>query len=92
MRDDVMMAYESFASPQTADVASLPARIGEPRSCWARVRNWLSMCADYYEAAALYDQFIALSDAELARRGLSRATLARDVREARDRVSDPGSR
>ena len=33
-------------------------------------------CADNWEAAAMYEQLAALSDAELTRRGLSRATLA----------------
>ena len=36
-------------------------------------------CADYYAAAALYEKLAALSDAELQRRGLSRATLAQHV-------------
>ena len=42
-------------------------------------------CADYYAAAALYEELAALSDAELRRRGLSRATLAQHVRSACDR-------
>ena len=42
-------------------------------------------CADYYAAAALYEKLSALSDAELHRRGLSRATLARYVCSACDR-------
>jgi hypothetical protein len=36
-------------------------------------------CADYYAAAALYEKLAALSDAELQRRGLYRATLAQHV-------------
>jgi hypothetical protein len=36
-------------------------------------------CADYYAAAAVYEQLSRLSDAELSRRGLSRDTLARDI-------------
>ena len=35
--------------------------------------------ADYHKAAAMYEQLSKLGDAELRRRGLSRATLARDV-------------
>ena len=42
-------------------------------------------CADYYAAAALYEKLAALSDAELQRRGLSRATLAQHVCSACDR-------
>jgi hypothetical protein len=45
-------------------------------------------CAGYWAAAALYDRLSGLSDAELARRGLSRATLARDVRDTCDRSGD----
>jgi hypothetical protein len=45
---------------------------------------WVKACGDYYAAAALYEQLSALSDAELTRRGLSRATLARDVCAAYD--------
>jgi hypothetical protein len=47
--------------------------------------TWADTCADYYTAAAMYEQLSALSDTELARRGLSRATLARDARAACDR-------
>ena len=49
-----------------------------------RMSAWASTCADYYSAAALYDQLRGLSDAELQRRGLSRDTLARDVCQACD--------
>src|SRR5262249_11966043 len=69
---------------------------GEPRrtlSDWLRCVGrrtvmWADTCADYYAAAARYEQLSALSDAELRRRGLSRATLARDVRAACDRGSN----
>jgi hypothetical protein len=44
-------------------------------------------CADYYAAAALYDELSGLSDAELHRRGLSRDTLARDITGACDRTN-----
>ena len=40
---------------------------------------------NYYAAAATYEQLARLSDAELHCRGLSRATLGRDVCEALDR-------
>jgi hypothetical protein len=46
--------------------------------------TWCETCADYYEAAALYEELSALCDAELQRRGLSRATLARSVCTACD--------
>jgi hypothetical protein len=48
-----------------ASLANLVAKIG----------GWIETCADYYAAAAIYERLSALSDAELARRGLSRATL-----------------
>jgi hypothetical protein len=35
--------------------------------------------ADYHKAAAMYEQLSKLAEAELRRRGLSHATLARDV-------------
>jgi hypothetical protein len=54
-----------------------------------RIVTWAETCADHYAAAAMYEQLSRLSDAELTRRGLSRATLARDVRAACDRGSNP---
>ena len=70
---------------------------GEPRrtlSDWItcvgrRIVTWAETCADYHAAAAMYEQLSALSDAELMRRDLSRATLARHVLAACDRVSNP---
>jgi hypothetical protein len=53
-----------------------------------RLMTWADTCADYYAAAAMYEQLSRLSDSELARRGLARATLARDVRAACDRGSE----
>jgi hypothetical protein len=54
-----------------------------------RVLAWADRRADYYAAAAMYQQLSALSDSELMRRGLSPATLAHDVSAACDRRSDP---
>jgi hypothetical protein len=59
------------------------------RCAGRRIVTWADTCADYYAAAAMYQQLSALSDAELARRGLSRATLARDARAACDRSTQP---
>jgi hypothetical protein len=50
-----------------------------------QVRTWLDSCADYYAAAAMYEQLSKLSNAELNRRGLSRDTLAQDVFQSCDR-------
>jgi hypothetical protein len=45
--------------------------------------SWLNACieamADYYAGMILYEQLSRLSDAELHRRGLTRADLARHV-------------
>ena len=65
------------------------ARAGPSATEWLtsvgqRVSAWASACADYYSAAALYDELRGLSDAELRRRGLSRDTLARDACQACD--------
>ena len=54
-----------------------------------RISTWIDTCADYYAAAAMYEQLSALSDAELSRRGLSRATLAGELRAACDRELRP---
>jgi hypothetical protein len=55
-------------------------------SLGTRIADWLATAADYYAAAAIYEQLSRLSDAELQRRGLSRANLARDVCRACDRA------
>jgi hypothetical protein len=67
------------------EAATLPSGWLKSAGAWllARVRAF----ADYWEAATLYEQLSGLSDAELARRGLSRTTLARDVRFATDRFA-----
>jgi hypothetical protein len=52
-----------------------------------RIATWATTCADYYAAAAMYEQLSRLSNAELERRGLNRATLARDVGDTCDRTN-----
>ena len=64
---------EAAASSEAAPVSDWIKSMGRRMSAWA------STCADYYSAAALYDELRGLSDAELQRRGLSRDTLARDI-------------
>jgi hypothetical protein len=51
------------------------------------VAGWLATAADYYTAATVYERLSGLSDAELQRRGLSRATLASDICQAFDRAN-----
>jgi len=55
------------------------------------VVGWIGTAANYYAAAALYEQLSGLSDSELKRRGLSRANLAHDVLAACDDVGSSGS-
>ena len=49
--------------------------------------TWVNSCADYYAAAAMYDQLSKLSNAELHKRGLSRDTLAWDLCQSCDRTA-----
>jgi Mn-containing catalase len=44
-----------------------------------RISDYIEDIADYYAAATVYEQLSRLSDAELHRRCLSRADLAREV-------------
>ena len=79
---------------QTFSTAFAPSKPAESFASWIksvgrRIATWVDTCADYYAAAAMYEQLSALSDAELMRRGLSRATLAHDVRVICDRGSKP---
>jgi hypothetical protein len=90
-----MTVYEVISSAQPAGVRALPrsraadqAARAAPPGLWRRLAAWLATCADYYEAAALYEEFRGLADAELARRGLNRSTLGWDVCQACDRSAD----
>ena len=81
--DQILSATE-FATGKTG--ASLTSWIGAVAQ---RVAIWIDTCADYYAAAAMYEQLSRLSDAELARRGPSPPTLAHDVRAQCDRGWQP---
>ena len=74
-----MNMHQRLAQPRTQ-----PANLARLGSAWALVGRWLSTCARYYRAAALFEELSRLSDAELARRGLDRATLARELCEERE--------
>jgi hypothetical protein len=74
---------ESEAASSSAPASSPSSSI---KSLGRRIAMWLNTCADYWTAAALYDELRGLSDAELQRRGLSRDTLARDVCSSCDRT------
>jgi hypothetical protein len=80
---DQLLASGALADGETA--TPLPDRIG---SIGLRLVAWARNCAHYWEAAAMYEQLAALSDTELTRRGLSRATLSQDVRATCDRSGD----
>jgi hypothetical protein len=58
------------------------------KSLTHHIRAWVNCCADYYGAAAMYEQLSKLSDAELRKQGLSRDTLAQDVCRSCDRTAD----
>ena len=71
-------------APRRVAPRSLPSHLGALK---AHLSAWIETCADYYQAATLYERLARLSDAELRRRGLSRATLGQDIAQACDRTS-----
>jgi hypothetical protein len=75
-----LAAGEPLGTPRP----SLGAHFGALRS---HLAAWVGTCADYYRAAALYDDLSRLSHAELGRCGLSRATLAWDLSRRCDRTN-----
>jgi hypothetical protein len=79
------MTAHTEPSPSVADDAIGQACNDRLSALAAYLATWCETCADYYEAATLYEELRTLCDAELQRRGLSRATLARDVCTACDR-------
>jgi hypothetical protein len=85
MEQTIMIAQANHSPRSTQSLGSsrpsLGAGLGALKTYLAA---WIKTCADYYEAAALYDKLSVLSDAELHRRRLSRATLAQDICNACD--------
>ena len=81
---DQIFSADAFAVGKPAG-----SLFGWIRPLGRRIATWADACADYYAAAAMHEQLSALSDAELMRRGLSRATLAHDVRAACDPGCEP---
>jgi hypothetical protein len=77
-----------FASDVVADGEPAAPLSSWIRSIGLRLLVWIDTRADHWAAAAMYAQLSALSDAELARRGLSRATLAHDVRAMGDGIAE----
>jgi hypothetical protein len=54
-----------------------------------QVAEWIGTAADYYSAAGMYERLSGLSEAELHRRGLSRANVGRAACVACDRKTRP---
>lgn len=80
MRDLPLPAQLPLGQPSGSAPANCVSSLG------SRIAEWFATAADYYAAAALYDQLSGLSDVELHRRGLSRATLGWDIVQACDRA------
>lgn len=76
------MTTQLLPSDVVAEDGSINRLSERLKSAWGSVVAWVETCAEYRAAAAIYEQLTALSDAELARRGLSRSTLAHHVLNA----------
>jgi hypothetical protein len=75
-----MTMHEALLTTDTASSSTEAASLSDwIRQAGTRFGTWVNTCADYYAAAAMYEQLHKLSDAELERRGFNRATLGRDV-------------
>lgn len=74
-----------FEPGESASGTATRVHPGVRRRPLARIVAWIEVCAGYYAATAIYEQLSRLSDAELQRRGLTRASLARDVCAVADR-------
>jgi hypothetical protein len=85
----MIMSTKTDVSPLGTAASLEEAKAGAGRAAKAlaaRAAAWIDACADFYAAAAAYEQLSRLCDAELRRRGLSRATLASDIAQACDRT------
>jgi hypothetical protein len=67
---------------EASEVAVSQQHRGLLRRSGAHIAAWVRTCAAYFNAAGTYEELSRLSDAELARRGLSRETLARQACDA----------
>ena len=68
------MSIVATAAPDSGRTAA-----GRIASAGEWIADCIGVMAGHYAAAATYEALARLPDAELRRRGLSRATLARDV-------------
>jgi hypothetical protein len=73
---------------RTMTIAAAAGKPGLPGLAlsWRHLQGWLrsghtglAICANYFQAAAMYEALHRLSPAELERRGFSRGSLARDL-------------
>ena len=84
-----MTMHEAFSPIDTAPSSRAAVWLSNwIRLAGLRIVTLANTCADYYAAAAMYEQLSRLSNAELHKRGLSRDTLARDVCQSCDRTAD----
>jgi hypothetical protein len=75
-----MNMHERFdATELLLSDARAPLRPSWSRQLRVRLASWVRTWADYYAAAAAYDDLSRLSDSALKHRGLSRDVLARDI-------------
>jgi hypothetical protein len=79
-----MTMYHHLLSAQAAQPNAAPSPLS---SSLRAIADWIAIAVNYYTAAAVYEQLSRLPDAELQRRGLSRATLAWDISQACDRAN-----
>jgi hypothetical protein len=81
-----MIVHDRLLPVQASrDPTSIFPLAGSFASVGAGIAQWLATAADYWVAATMYEQLSGLSDAEVHRRGLSRATLAWEITQACDR-------
>src|SRR5262245_16491890 len=78
-QDAADLGCDPAAVLQTGSTTTVTAgsRLSQLR---ASLVKWLRDCVDAYAAAAAYENLSRLSDRELARQGLSRDILARDLK------------
>ena len=84
----MMTVFDHFSGVDATPLTGTAISLSSLRTSFGeRVKMWASTCADYYAAAALYEELRGLSDAELHKRGISRDTLAREVCKSCDRTA-----
>ena len=77
------MTQQANLSPAAATVPRVIAQVHDgAKDIARRVADFITVCADSWAAADLYQDLSRLSDAELERRGIPRGELHRYVFEA----------